>query len=76
MTLASRRFAAAVCVGALIVVAVFCVFSFTAPGGFFGRTPANLGSFYDAQARALFHGHWDADSKAFNVERFRVDGKF
>lgn len=76
MTLGSRRFAAAVSCGALIVVAVFLLFSWTAPGGFFGRTPFNLGGFYDSQARALFHGHWNANADAFFVERITIGGKY
>ncbi len=76
MTAGARRFTVAAVTGAFVAVAIFLVFSITAPGGFFFRTSYNLGGFYDAQARALFHGHWNAGPKAFFIERFNVDGKF
>ena len=76
MTPAARRFAVACAAGAVLVLVVFVCVLATRRGGFFGTTPYNLGGFYDAQARALFHGHWDAGAKAFSLERFRVDGRY
>jgi hypothetical protein len=38
------------------------------PSGFFTN-------FYDLQARALFHGHWDVPKGSLGIEGFVVDGK-
>jgi hypothetical protein len=32
-------------------------------------------NFYDIQARALFHGHWDVPKNSLSIEAFVVDGK-
>jgi len=36
----------------------------------------HLGDFYDAQARSLFHGHWDMSPVVLTFERFNIDGRF
>jgi hypothetical protein len=73
---ARRRFALACASGGAVALAVFLEFLSTNSHGFFGTTPYGLGGFYDAQARALFHGHWNASSDSFFVERFNIGGKF
>jgi hypothetical protein len=55
---------------------VFLWFLWAAPGGFLDKTPFGLGGFYDEQARAWFHGRWNADAGSFFIERITVHGRY
>jgi len=71
-----RRFALAVGIGAGIGFLVFLWFLVSGPGGLVHATPYGVSGFYDQQARALFHGHWDAGPNAFFIERFDIGGRY
>ncbi len=50
-------------------------------GWLLARAPRNalasrLGSIHDAQARALFHGHWNLKFDTLLLEAFKIDGKY
>ncbi|MCJ7439735.1 MAG: hypothetical protein MUP97_18510 [Acidimicrobiia bacterium] len=68
------RFFLASAVGGALALVVFAYFLLEGRADLFA--PEFLADFYDVQARALMHGHWDVGSKALAFERFTVDGKY
>ncbi|HEX5587933.1 MAG TPA: hypothetical protein VFZ17_11545 [Acidimicrobiia bacterium] len=61
--------------GGAVASAVFAWFVF---GGRFDLLAPDipLSGFYEAQARSLLHGHWDASAGAFLFERFKIGGRY
>ncbi|MFM8305471.1 MAG: hypothetical protein ACKOA9_14455, partial [Actinomycetota bacterium] len=71
---ARLRFSLACVVGGVAASAVFARTMFG--GSFDPLVPEALGGVYDAQARSLFHGHWDVPKLAVTFERFTVGGRY
>jgi hypothetical protein len=62
-------------VGTLVAVIVFwLVATCVQPWHLFDKGPYTT-DFYDAQARALVHGHLDVPAKVAGIEGFEIDGK-
>lgn len=62
-------------IGALVAVVLFwLVATCVQPWNLFARGPFST-DFYDAQARALVHGHLDVPSSVAGIEGFVIDGK-
>jgi hypothetical protein len=70
----ARRYVVACAAGVTASMAVLTWFVARGTTSLFARQP--MSAFYEAQARALFHGHWDASSAAFTFERFNIGGRF
>jgi hypothetical protein len=68
-----RRFVTASVLGALPGVAAFTWLVATGRADLFQREV--FGNFYDAQARALLHGHWDVPAGQLYIEGFRIGSK-
>lgn len=69
----NRRFARACVAGALAAALVFAWVLFLGRAELAPPRPA--ADFYDAQARALFHGRWDVPPEVLSIEAFEVDGR-
>lgn len=59
---------------ARIVAIVIFVLVITYGRGILFRSET-FGGFYDAQAKALLHGHWDVEPSALSLEGFVIHGK-
>jgi len=70
----ARRFAWASAAGGATATAVFCWMITNARFDFFAREP--FGEIQDAQARSLFHGHWDVPRRVVGFEGFLVHGRY
>jgi hypothetical protein len=69
-----RRFVIGCCLGALAALALFGWMITAGTGQFLAREP--LGNFYDAQATALMHGHWDMPRSVLGIDGFQVGSKY
>ena len=70
----ARRFAWACVLGGTLSMIVLTWFVTRGFATLFDRP--RLGGFFDAQARAMFHGHWDVPAGAAAFERFKIDGRY
>ncbi|MFI5045838.1 MAG: hypothetical protein ACHQIG_02145 [Acidimicrobiia bacterium] len=70
----SRRFRWASAAGGLFSMIVLAWFATRGFSTLFDTL--RFGGFFDAQARALFHGHWDMPSAVLSFERFKVGDRY
>ena len=70
----ARRFATACGIGGAGAMGVLTWFALRGTTALLARQPVS--NFYEAQGRALFHGHWDVGPDALSFERFKVGGRF
>src|SRR5262249_5502073 len=70
---AHRQFALASAIGGAMAGLLFCWMLTAGSFDLLRRQP--LGDFYDAQAHALLHGHWDVARQVLGIEAFVVHGR-
>ncbi|HEY4421916.1 MAG TPA: hypothetical protein VGN22_20505, partial [Pseudonocardia sp.] len=68
-----RRFVTASALGAVPGIVVFTWLVATGRADLFQREI--FGNFYDAQAKALLHGHWNVPAGQLYIEGFRIGSK-
>ncbi|MBM3674507.1 MAG: hypothetical protein FJW88_06045 [Actinobacteria bacterium] len=68
-----RRFATGSAVGALPALAAFAWLLTGGRADLLAKP--TFGNFYDAQARALLHGHWDVPARELFIEGFHIGDK-
>jgi hypothetical protein len=70
----ARRFAWACAAGGVLAMLVMTWLATRGFSALFDQP--HLGGFFDAQGRALLHGHWDVPPAAASFERFAIDGRY
>src|SRR3954462_9676125 len=70
-----RRFVIGCVVGAVLAIALFS-WLITAGNAHLPVRQTFGSDFYDAQATALLHGHWDMPARVLSIDGFRVGSKY
>ncbi|HEY3725043.1 MAG TPA: hypothetical protein VGN59_16955 [Acidimicrobiia bacterium] len=68
-----RAFVVGCAIGGAIALIAFVAVLHVGPGGFFRRE--TFANFYDAQADAWLHGHWNVPGNDLFIEGFRIGDK-
>src|SRR6185437_14451750 len=63
-----RTFSIAAAVGSAMALLVFMLV--------LARKPSAFGGILDAQARSLFHGHWNMPLRSLGIEAFDIHGRY
>ncbi|MFI5045840.1 MAG: hypothetical protein ACHQIG_02155 [Acidimicrobiia bacterium] len=70
----ARRFHRGSLAGGLLALLVLTWLATRGFSTLFDRPP--FADFYDAQARSLFHGHWNMPKDVLSFERFNIGGRY